>query len=117
MFIVLWTRDEGFRDDEFRDGDIFLTFPDDWVPGAREKQRFLIIHVAQPWDPSTDAELTKSEYATGAGGEPVLRRQRAYRVDWRTKVDPDLIGDIVNPNATVEPIVNLFSYSNDIARK
>lgn len=114
MKLMLWTRDEGFTDGEFRDGDIFQVQPDEWEPGAKEKQRFLIVQVpdfAGDWE-----ELVKSEYTTGPGAEPVVRRMRAYRVDWRSKMDPDEIAAAVDPQQTVEPIAGRFVLA-DIARK
>lgn len=114
MKLMLWTRDEGFTDGEFRDGDIFQVHPDTWEPGAKEKQRWLVVHVpdfAGDWN-----ELVKSEYTVGAGAEPVMRRMRAYRVDYASKLDPEELAAAKDPTVTVEPIVGRFSLS-DIARK
>ena len=114
MKLMLWTRDEGFADNEFRDGDIFQVHPDTWEPGAKEKQRWLIVQVtdwAGEW-----AELVKSEYTVGAGAEPVMRRMRAYRVDYVGKLDTEELAAARNPSVTVEPIVGRFTLG-DISRK
>lgn len=114
MKLMLWARDEGFTDGEFRDGDIFQVFPDDWEPGAKEKQRFLIVQM--PDFTGDWSELVKSEYSVGGGGEPVLRRMRAYRVDYAPKLTPEELSAARDPVQTVEPITGRFTLS-DIARK
>ena len=114
MKLMLWARDEGFTDSEFRDGDIFQVYPDEWEPGTKEKQRFLIVQM--PDFAGDLEELVKSEYTVGAGAEPVMRRMRAYRVDYASKLDPEELAAAKDPLATVETIVGRFALS-DIARK
>lgn len=114
MKLMIWTRDEGFTDGEFRDGDIFQVWPDTWEPGAKEKQRFLVIQVpdfAGDWN-----ELVASEYGVGAGSEPEIRRMRKYRVDYAAKLDPEEVAAAKDALQTVEPIMGRFALS-DIARK
>jgi hypothetical protein len=113
MRLMLWARDEGFTDGEFRDGDIFQVHPDSWEPGTKELQRFLVVQM--PDFAGDNEELMKSEYAVGAGGEPVLRRMRAYRVDYATKLDPETLAAARDPQQSV-PVQTQFALS-DIARK
>ena len=113
MRLMLWARDEGFTDGEFRDGDIFQVQPDAWEPGTKELQRFLIVQMpdfAGNWE-----ELMKSEYTVGSGGEPILRRMRAYRVDYATKLDPETLAAARDPQQSV-PVQTQFALT-DIARK
>jgi hypothetical protein len=114
MKLMLWTKDEGFTDGEFRDGDIFQVHDDVWEPGSKEKQRFLIVQM--PDFAGDVAELEASEYATGPGAEPIIRRMRKYRVDYAAKLDPETLALAKDPNGTVEPVVGVFALS-DIARK
>lgn len=114
MHLMLYVGDEGFTDLDLRDGDIFAVRPDDWVPGAKEKQRYLIVQVPNyggSWD-----ELVKSEYMQGPGDEPVIRRMRAYRVDYAPKLDADELIAARDRNVSVEPLVGRFTLA-DIARK
>jgi hypothetical protein len=114
MKLMLWTKDEGFTDGEFRDGDIFQVWPDSWEPGNKEKQRFLIVQM--PDFAGDQAELISSEYTVGAGAEPVIRRMRKYRVDYAAKLDPEELAAAKDPLQAVEPITDRFTLS-DIARK
>lgn len=114
MKLMLWTKDEGFTDGEFRDGDIFQVQPDEWEPGAKEKQRFLIVQM--PDFAGDMQELVTSEYAPGPGAEPIIRRMRKYRVDYAAKLDPEQLAAAKDSQTTVEPIVGVFGLS-DIARK
>jgi hypothetical protein len=114
MKLMLWTKDEGFTDGEFRDGDIFQVWPDDWEPGNKEKQRFLIVQM--PDFAGDQQELVSSEYTTGPGEEPIIRRMRKYRVDYAAKLDPEQLAAAKDPAQTVEPIVGVFGLA-DIARK
>lgn len=114
MYLMLYVGDEGFTDLDLRDGDIFAVHPDDWVPGNKEKQRYLVVQTPDytgPWD-----ELVKSEYMQGPGEEPVIRRQRAYRVDYAPKLDAEELAAARDRNATVEPLIGRFTLA-DIARK
>lgn len=114
MHLMLYVGDEGFTDLDLRDGDIFSVQPDDWVPGAKEKQRYLIVKMPDysgPWQ-----ELVKSEYMQGPGEEPLIRRMRAYRVDYAPKLDADELTAVRDRSVAVEPIVGRFSVV-DIARK
>ncbi len=114
MKLMIWTRDEGFTDGEFRDGDIFQVWPDSWEPGAREKERFLVVQTpdfAGDWN-----ELVASEYTAGPGAEPVIRRMRKYRLDYAAKLDTDELAAARDPEAPVDPIVGRFTLA-DIARK
>jgi hypothetical protein len=114
MKIMLYVGTEGFADSDFRDGDIFAVHPDSWEPGAKEKQRYLIVQTA---DYAGDwAELVKSEYAPGPGAEPVIRRQRAYRVDYAPKLEAEELAAARNRTVSVEPITGRFTLA-DIARK
>lgn len=114
MKLMIWTKDEGFTDGEFRDGDIFQVWPDDWEPGNKEKQRFLIVQV--PDFVGDQTELIASEYAPGPGIEPIVRRMRKYRVDYASKLDPEELALVKDQNTVVEPIVGVFTLA-DIARK
>lgn len=114
MFLVLWVKDEGFTDGEFRDGDIFQVQPDDYVPGEKTKQRFLIVQV--PDFPGDWGELVASEYTTGPGDQPVVRRMRKYRVNYASKLDPDELAAAKDLTTAVEPITGVFDLA-DIARK
>lgn len=114
MRLQLYVGTEGFTDDALRDGDIFAVQPDTWEPGAKEKQRYLVIQVEDfngDW-----AELSKSEYAPGPGEEPVIRRARAYRVDYAPKLDAEELAAARDRNVAVDPIVGRFTLA-DIARK
>ena len=114
MKLMLYVGTEGFTDTDLRDGDVFAVHTDDWEPGAKEKQRFLIVQTA---DYAGDwGELMKSEYAQGPGAEPVIRRQRAYRVDYAPKLDADELAAARDRTVAVEPIVGRFSLG-DVARK
>lgn len=114
MKLSIWTRDEGFTDGEFRDGDIFQVHPDEWEPGAKEKQRFLVI--GMPDFAGDLSELVASEYGVGAGAEPEIRRMRKYRIDYAARLDPEELAAAKDPQQTVEPILGRFALS-DIARK
>jgi hypothetical protein len=114
MKLMLWTKDEGFTDGEFRDGDIFQVYSDEWEPGAKEKQRFLIVQM--PDFAGDMGELVASEYTTGPGEEPIVRRMRKYRIDYAAKLDPEELAAAKDTLATVETIVGRFALS-DIARK
>ena len=114
MKLMLYVGTEGFTDDALRDGDIFAVHPDTWEPGAKEKQRYLIVQV-EGFNGSWD-ELVKSEYAPGPGAEPVIRRARAYRVDYAPKLDAEELAAARDRNTAVEPIAGRFTLA-DIARK
>lgn len=114
MKLQLYVGTEGFADTDFRDGDIFAVHDDAWEPGNKEKQRYLVVQTedyAGDW-----SELVKSEYTTGPGAEPVVRRQRAYRVDYAPKLDAEELTAARDRNVAVDPIVGRFTLG-DIARK
>lgn len=114
MKLMLWVKDEGFTDGEFRDGDIFQVHDDAWEPGAKDKQRFLVVQM--PDFAGNPDELIASEYGVGAGAEPEIRRMRKYRVDYAAKLDPEELVAAKDQTVTVETIVGRFTLS-DIARK
>jgi len=114
MKLMLWTKDEGFTDGEFRDGDIFQVWPDEWEPGNKEKQRFLIVQM--PDYAGDMLELVASEYATGPGEDPIIRRMRKYRIDYAAKLDPEQLAAAKDSQVAVETVVGVFALS-DIARK
>jgi hypothetical protein len=94
MLIWIWTRDDetGLLDDEFRDGDIFKTEPDSFEGsiGGIEKKTKLILKVPDPPNYSKVADsLVLSEFAPAdsASADPVIRRKRIYRLNWRTHFD------------------------------
>lgn len=114
MKLMLYVGDEGFADDQLRDGDVFSVNPDTWEPGNKEKQRFLVVQVPDhtgSWD-----ELAAPEYAPGPGAEPIVRRMRKYRVDYASKLDSETLAQVRDKAVAVEPIVGLFTLA-DIARK
>lgn len=114
MKLMLWTKDEGFTDGEFRDGDIFQVWPDEWEPGNKEKQRFLIVQM--PDFAGDQNELIASEYGVGPGAEPEVRRMRKYRIDYAAKLDPEELAAAKDQTVAVEPVVGRFTLA-DIARK
>lgn len=114
MKLQLYVGTEGFTDDALRDGDIFAVHDDAWEPGIKEKQRYLVVQCEDfsgSWD-----ELVKSEYAPGPGAEPVIRRARAYRVDYAPKLDAEELAAARDRTVAVDPIVGRFTLA-DIARK
>jgi hypothetical protein len=114
MHLMLYVGDEGFTDIDLRDGDIFAVQPDDWTPGSKEKQRYLIVKTPDftgPWD-----ELVKSEYMQGPGEAPVIRRMRSYRVDYVPLLDAEELAATRDRAVAVEPIVGRFTLGH-IARK
>lgn len=102
MQLMLWTRDEGNLDDQFRDGDIFQVHDDTWIPGTKELQRFLIVQM--PDHPGSWDELVASEYSPGAGGDPVIRRMRKYRVPYALVLDSDELAAARDRDVSVDPI-------------
>lgn len=113
MLVYIWTRDDGITDQDFFDGDVFLIFDDTHVPGAQEEKSWLIAKV--PDYPFKD-ELVSSEYAQGPGIDPVIRRQRKYRVDWRPKFTPEEVIVIEDATQTLGVVEGKFNVS-DITRK
>ena len=114
MQLMLWVRDEGFTDGDFRDGDIFQVWDDAWIPGNLEKARFLVIQV--PNYGGDQNELVASEYAPGPGADPVIRRMRKYRVDYAPKLDTETLAAVKDIESMVEPITGVFTLA-DISRK
>lgn len=115
MKLQLYVGDEGFTDLDLRDGDIFAVHDDAWEPGAKERQRYLIVQVPDyggPWD-----EMVKSEYMQGVGEEPVIRRMRAYRVDYAPRLDAEELAAARDRNVAVDPIAAGRFTLADIARK
>ena len=115
MRLLIWTRDQGPLDTHFKDGDIFQVHPDDWEPGAKEIQRWLCVEI--PDDPTLDPdELQSAEYATGPGGEPVVRRMRKYRFDYAPMLTPDELAAARDPMAEVPVIQGRYTKAH-IVRK
>lgn len=114
MFLTVWTKDEGITDQEFKDGDIFQVHDDDWTPGAREIERWLVVQVPNyggDW-----SELTASEYGVGPGNEGVVRRMRKYRLAYAPKLDPEELAAARDRDLPVQPITGRFDLT-DIVRK
>ena len=129
MWIFPRNDETGVLDNEFKDGDVMQVKPDAFLPaiGAQEKKSWLIVQIPDPPNPSNfEAEVLKSEYAPGptAGDDPVMRRARAYRVNWREKFTAAEIAAIENaaqtlpdgPNVQNGVVVAGFSH-RDISRK
>ncbi|MEM8668740.1 MAG: hypothetical protein AAGG48_14565 [Planctomycetota bacterium] len=92
MLLWIWTRNDesGLLDDEFRDGDIFQVKPDSFEQflGNQDVRSYLIVKVPDPPNfAKFEEQLVEPEYGPGAtsGDENVVRRQRKYRLDWRSK--------------------------------
>lgn len=115
MRLQLYAGTEGFKDTDLRDGDIFAVHPNTWVPGETEAKRFLVVEV-EDFDEETARELVKSDYAPGDGEDPVIRRQRAYRLDYAPKLTPEELALARDKNLASPVIVGRFSTA-DIARK
>jgi hypothetical protein len=114
MKLLVWTRDEGVLDGDFRDGDIFQVHPDEWEPGTKETQRWLVVQMAD--EGLSHDELMASEYATGPGNDPVVRRMRKYRLDYAPKLSPEELEAAKDRSADVPPIAGRFTV-RDIVRK
>lgn len=115
MRLMVYTRDEGITDDTFKDGDIFSLHDDLWVPGEKEKQRWLVVQI----DGSTganDEELLASEYSVGPNNEPLIRRMRKYRLNYAPKLTPEELVAARDRETPVEVIVDRFIFA-DIVRK
>lgn len=115
MRLQLYAGTEGFKDTDLRDGDIFAVHPNTWTPGAQEAKRFLVVEV-EDFDEETARELVKSDYAPGDGDEPVIRRQRAYRIDYAPKLTPEELAAARDKEVASPVITGRFSLA-DIARK
>jgi hypothetical protein len=113
MRLLVWIRDEGVLDTNFRDGDIFQSWPDEWTPGSKETQRWLAVQIPEGLDP---AELVTSEYAVGPGEEPVVRRMRKYRLDYAPRLTPEELEAAKDPNVDVPLIEGRYSLV-DVVRK
>lgn len=114
MIVLIQVRDEGITDDDLRADDVYAIYPDDYVPGARELQRWLVVKM--PEYPGNADDFVTSEYAPGPGNEPVVRRKRKYRVDWKAKLTAEEIASVLDINATVPIVVGKFT-PNDFVRK
>lgn len=114
MKLLIWTKNEGNLDTQFRDGDILFVKPDAHEFGGDELAKFLAVQM--PDHPGDWEELVASEYGLGAGGEPEVRKMRKYRVPYAQVVDPDLLAQIKDPSVQVPVIADLFTLEH-IVRK
>ena len=135
MLLWIWTRNDasGLLDDEFRDGDVFHTAPDDFEPsiGNQEKKSFLIIKIPDPPNMARVSEdLVRPEYAAGPSADAnVIRRQRLYSLDWRPKFalteieiieDPNQMlpdGTLLNGGTVTSGVVSGVFVIGDLSRK
>lgn len=144
MLVKVWNRSDetGLLDDEFKDGDIAEVRDTSWVFGGQELKSWLVVRIdnvpnidkflpgAGPHYP--DSPLTEPEYgipeSPGASQNPI-RRQRKFRLDWRTKfngAETDIIEDAnqVLPDGQTSGggsvlngiVSDLFTF-NDLIRK
>lgn len=108
MLLWIWYRNDGQGlDDDFKDGDIDHADYDTAPVGAQEKKSWLIVKVDDPPAGVIDdviADYKVSEYAPGEsfGDEPVTRRKRRWKINWRNQFTAEEIAAIVDPNQ--EPI-------------
>lgn len=108
MIAQVYYRDEGsgLLDEEFKDGDVLQIHDDAFVPGTQGAKSYLFVllpEVGFDVGKVTD-ELQRAEYSPGPtlGDENVIRRQRIFRLDWRTKFTADEIA-IVEDSGQVLP--------------
>ena len=115
MIFKIYTRDQGVMDFNLKADDIFSFHQDDYIPGEKDKQRFLIVKI-DGIDDTEAVELVEPEFGVGPGASPVIRRQRKYRLNWRSRLDPEITEAILDPLQSVEVIVGEFT-KEDIIRK
>ncbi len=103
MLIYIWTRDDetGLLDDEFKDGDVKAVKADTDPIGGLEPKSSLIVKVPDPPNyAKVEVDIQKTDYAAGATPQDahVVRRKRAYRLDWRSYFTADEIAIIEDGN-------------------
>lgn len=107
MLVKVFPRDDGtgFLDDEMRDGDPLEVHPDSFEGslGTQEKKSYLIIKIPDPPNLSAVMQaMVRPEYVPGPNPEEnLVRRQRIYRIDWRSRFTAEEIDIIEDANATL----------------
>ena len=116
MRLLVCTKDYGISDEDMRRGDIFQIHPDSWIPGIEELKVMLVVQIPDNYGGSWE-EFLKSEYAPGpTPDENVIRRARAYRLNFEPKFTPEELARIYDPMQSVDIVIGRFTYE-DIVRK